>query len=366
MLRDSIKKSFEKALDMFGQDILIFNDYKDNYYNRANAIAKYDRQVIESDNLTSTLADRYKFTTFTLIETNNYIAYKGHFYKILSVDDTREDIYTAYAEYSAIKVPVFTLSVDSNINIKIGDEVNLNVKTYRDSTLIESPEINYSSSNENIATVDKSGNVNGIRSGKCEIIVKFNEIITVINVDVAEKVYTLELNTYSLELNKDDTYKIVATCNVDGVLDESPILSYRSNNDTIATIDNEGNITAISEGSCIIIVTYNNVEKEINIVVNEIIEPVEPVYSISSSLGTFDIRRYSASTFTVLKDGIADTESWDITVDYNGVDTAHIKLEGTTSNSIKIRNSKGANTKKLILNFVNGDITIKQEVGLTK
>lgn len=366
MLQDSIKRSLEKALDMFGQDVLIFKDSKDNYYNRTIALTKYDRQVIIDNSLISTLADRYKFTTFTPIENNNYIAYKGHFYKILSVDNTREDIYIAYAEYSAIKVPTFSLSVDSNINVKIGDSINLNAKAYRDSMLIESPKINYSSSNNAVATVDKSGNVNAISSGKCVITVKFNEVVTMVNVDVAEKVYTLELNTYSLELNKDDTYKIVATCNVDGILDENPILSYRSSNDTIATVDNEGNITALKEGDCTITVIYNNVEKEISISVKEVIKPVEPVYSISSSLGTFDIRQYSASTFTVLKDDVADTDTWDITIDYNGVLTTHISIDSKTSNSIKIRNSKGLNTNKLILNFVKGDITIKKEVGLTK
>ena len=89
-------------------------------------------------------------------------------------------------------------------------------------------------------------------------------------------------------------------------------------------------------------------------------------YSISSSLNTFDIRQYSASVFTVLKNGVADTDTWAITVDYNGVLTTHIVIESTTANSIKIRNSKGASENKLKINFVKGDIIISQEVGLTK
>lgn len=89
-------------------------------------------------------------------------------------------------------------------------------------------------------------------------------------------------------------------------------------------------------------------------------------YSISSSLGSFDIRQYGASTFTIMKDNVADIDNWNITVDYNGVDTSHIKVEATTSNSIKIRNSKGASENKLILNFSNGVVNIRQEVGLVK
>ena len=60
MIQKSIKKTVEKALDDFGQDVLIFKDHKDNSYNRSISLAKYDRQFIESDNSVSTLADRYE------------------------------------------------------------------------------------------------------------------------------------------------------------------------------------------------------------------------------------------------------------------------------------------------------------------
>lgn len=89
-------------------------------------------------------------------------------------------------------------------------------------------------------------------------------------------------------------------------------------------------------------------------------------YVISSSLNTFDIRQYSSPTFTVLKNGVADTDTWAITIGYNGVLTTHITVDSITANSIRIKNPKGANVNKLILNFVKGDIKISQEVGLVK
>lgn len=105
---------------------------------------------------------------------------------------------------------------------------------------------------------------------------------------------------------------------------------------------------------------------------NKIVDKVEDIpivtdgYTISSSLNTFEVRQYSAPTFTVLKNGEIDTETWDITIDYNGVTTTHINIENKTENSIKIRNSKGLNENKLILNFSKGDIKVSQEVGLVK
>ena len=89
-------------------------------------------------------------------------------------------------------------------------------------------------------------------------------------------------------------------------------------------------------------------------------------YDVISSSGIFDLRQYSASLFTVVNDGVPDIDTWTITVDYNGVDTSHIKIEEITSNSIKIRNLKGANLNKLIFNFVKDNVSMSKEVGLVK
>ena len=109
-------------------------------------------------------------------------------------------------------------------------------------------------------------------------------------------------------------------------------------------------------------IAYN---KDIASYEEPIVNPSEG-YDIISSSNTFDLKHYNASTFTVTNNGVADTEEWTITIDYNGVNTSHIKVESTTNNSIKIRNSKGVNENKLILNFVKGDINISKEVNLVK
>lgn len=122
-------------------------------------------------------------------------------------------------------------------------------------------------------------------------------------------------------------------------------------------------------------VEYNKEKDDLvnNIAYNDdILKDDKPVvipsdgYDVISSSGIFDLRQYGASIFTVVNDGVPDVDTWTIAVDYNGVDTSHIKIEEITSNSIKIRNSKGVNTNKIILNFVKDDVSISKEVGLVK
>lgn len=362
MIQDSINKSIKKSLDMFGQDVLIFKDYKDTYYNRSVSLVKYDRQLIESDGLVSTLADRYKFTMFSEVDINNYIAYKGHFYKVLSVDNTRDNICIVYTEYNANKVPVFSLNVDSEVNLKVGSNIKLNVVAYRDSTIIVNPKITYISSDSSIVSVDSLGNVTALKQGNCAIEVKFNEVITFINVNILNVVYGLELNTYNLELNKNNTYKVISTCTIDGVADESPILTYSSNDNSIANVEGEGNINALGVGSCVITVTYNNVARYINLVVNEVIAPT---YLIKAYTDVMEINKWDTNRFTVYNGSVEDTETWCITIDYNGNSSSVATVNSKGNNSITVTNN-GYIGIDIILVFTKGDVTLKQIIKLVR
>ena len=76
------------------------------------------------------------------------------------------------------------------------------------------------------------------------------------------------LNKYTLTLNTDDTYILIATINPNNTT-EDKTLTWISSNPKVVTVDNNGKVTALSEGNAIITVsTENNIITNIEIVVD--------------------------------------------------------------------------------------------------
>ena len=83
------------------------------------------------------------------------------------------------------------------------------------------------------------------------------------------KNYSIEtINSYSMEVGS--TYKINVTCKEDNIIVESPEVKYSSNNETIATVSEDGTINAVKDGSCKIICSWNGVSSEIVLTVTKV------------------------------------------------------------------------------------------------
>lgn len=79
--------------------------------------------------------------------------------------------------------------------------------------------------------------------------------------------YTLDLDTTSLSLDLDGTFthQVIPVCKRNGVKVENPVLTYVSNNTSIATVDSNGLVTGLAKGSASIQVTYRTLTKTINV-----------------------------------------------------------------------------------------------------
>ncbi len=117
--------------------------------------------------------------------------------------------------------------------------------------------VTWSSSNTNVATVDANGKVTGKGVGNC--------IITVTTADGSNKSATcaitvnpilatsVTLNMTSATLYPDETLQLTAT--VLPANASNKVVSWQSNNTSVATVDNNGKVTAHKAGSCIITAT---------------------------------------------------------------------------------------------------------------
>lgn len=127
-------------------------------------------------------------------------------------------------------------------------------------------EVTYTSQDPSIATVDDEGNITPQSEG--------TTIITVIDteghqdhtyVTVKGEEITFPLNEYSLKVG--ETTKIKYQLNKEKINEKD--LTFSSDDNKIATVDNEGNIKAISVGETKIIIKVKDITKEIKITVNE-------------------------------------------------------------------------------------------------
>ncbi len=110
--------------------------------------------------------------------------------------------------------------------------------------------LNWSSSDEKIATVDESGKVTAIGEGTATITVETTDgsnlsaTCTVKVVPILVK--DLSLNTSYKEITIDETYTLIATINPSNAKNKK--LEWSSSDESIATVDANGNVKGIAEG----------------------------------------------------------------------------------------------------------------------
>ena len=127
--------------------------------------------------------------------------------------------------------------------------------------------ISFSSSNPNIINVDENGNVFAISAGTATITAKApNGVTASIELNVYSKVEDIKLDIDSLILQEGETYNLIATIYPEDASNKK--INYKTENAEIATISEEGKITAIKEGTTKIIVTpedNNQIQKDVEI-----------------------------------------------------------------------------------------------------
>lgn len=121
--------------------------------------------------------------------------------------------------------------------------------------------IEWTSNNESVATVSPTGLVTAIKDGKATITVKTNDggFSAVCEVTVNKKIIPVsevELNKIELTLDEGKEEKLVVTVKPDNATDKSVV--WESSNTSVATVDQEGLVTAVGEGKATITVKTND------------------------------------------------------------------------------------------------------------
>lgn len=116
-----------------------------------------------------------------------------------------------------------------------------------------SSSLTYKSSNKKIATVSKAGVIKGKKAGTCKITIKDgngHKVTVKVTVKNPVKVTKVRLNKKKVKLTAGQTYKLTATIKPKKATNKN--VTWTSSNTSVATVDANGNVTAIAPGKATI------------------------------------------------------------------------------------------------------------------
>ena len=147
-------------------------------------------------------------------------------------------------------------------------------------------EIEFTSSNEDVATVNSDGEINAVDVGETTITasIKKTDLTAECIVTVVPDLESIELSDTFLKLKKDDTAQLTATANPDGASIEG--ITFASDTPDVATVDAEGNITAIADGKATITASVGDVSAECVVTVDSTVSTPRASSSGNSHSGS--------------------------------------------------------------------------------
>lgn len=187
-----------------------------------------------------------------------------------------------------VEVVVTPVSLDMVDSITLTKEKNSKAKLEavvqpEDATHVE---IEFTSSNEDVATVNSDGEINAVDVGETTITasIKETDLTAECVVTVVPDLESIELSDTSLKLKKDGTAQLTATANPDGASIDG--ITFTSDAPDVATVDEEGNVTAIADGKATITASVGDVSAECVVTVDSTVSIPKTGSNGNSSSGS--------------------------------------------------------------------------------
>ena len=235
-------------------------------------------------------------------------------------------------EVPAVQISQINLSLDKT-TINKNETTKLKIEILPEEA--KNQKITFSSSNPNIISVDQNGNIFGVSSGEATITaIAENGVKGSITLNVYSKVEEIKLDIENLTLQEGESYNLKATIYPEDATNKN--ITFNSENNDIATVNQSGKITAIKEGTTKITVTSQESQNTKNNVIQE---------SNSNNLiqKTVEVKVIKKLTEDELKFDESLTIQGNIIsgFDHNNITAENIKKYITTIYEIQIENYKG-------------------------
>ena len=210
-------------------------------------------------------------------------------------------IYQTYVtEVKDIPIESINISVQ-NPMLQKGEDTKLQVTIHPQEA--SNNKLEYISSNPQVATIDNEGNIKAISSGTTIITVKSPEygVQSEIQIQVYSKVTGIMIDQKDINMVVGDNFKINAYIEPDDANNKNVI--YKSGNEEIATIDENGIITANKEGNTIVTISSeenNEIKQECKLTVVRKMEDYEIHFDSSLNINSLEVSGIQYDSNTVL------------------------------------------------------------------
>ncbi len=137
----------------------------------------------------------------------------------------------------------------SSMSLSIGEQKRINATVNPSSA--SNNTITYVSDNNNVATVDSSGNVKGVGAGSAHISLTAENKVVIVTIAVVDNVPLKGITAPAdLSLTEGEKSKIVVNFNPTNASNKG--VSFKSSNTAVATVDSSGTVNAVSAGEATI------------------------------------------------------------------------------------------------------------------
>lgn len=158
-----------------------------------------------------------------------------------------------------VKVSAKDITVPENLDVKLNDGNEISIEATVSPADATNVEVSYASTDETVATVDKDGRVQVLQPGECDItttLMQDGEKVTekTTHVKAFYEVESITLDSNEGKLTVGNSHTIKATVAPEEVAAETTI-EWSSSNEKVATVDENGKVTAIAAGEATITAT---------------------------------------------------------------------------------------------------------------
>ncbi len=197
------------------------------------------------------------------------------------------------------EIPVTFVSLDKpSVTLEIGDTFSLTATVQPAEATNKT--VLWSSSKAAIASVDETGKVTAISEGTTIITAKAGTKYATCTVSVKRKtiqVESISLNKTQTTIEVGDSETLTATVLPENA--DNPNVTWSTSDEAIATVSAQGVVTAIAEGTAVIIATAGNKSANCTVIVPHVWVPVENV-TLNKASTTIEAGASETLTATVL------------------------------------------------------------------